>query len=176
IVSNARLDLPEPESPVTTMRLSRGSSRETFLRLCTRAPCTAMVVRRATLAGAGFGLELIGWFGNVEKGQFLHVDVALFREPGGQGRLADTTLIGEILAHAGDTPNAEVSLEVIVNLSRRARFTDFLEVFDYGGEQDRRVTFHVGVDSSQGGLDRFSGLLVVEKVAVDQFEEGRVQF
>src|SRR6476659_446928 len=47
MVSNARLDLPDPESPVTTISLSRGISRETFLRLCTRAPCTAMVVRGA---------------------------------------------------------------------------------------------------------------------------------
>src|SRR5262249_26275072 len=45
----ARLDLPEPESPVTTMRLSRGISSEMFLRLCTRAPCTAIVVRAAAL-------------------------------------------------------------------------------------------------------------------------------
>src|SRR5512138_1064574 len=47
MVSNARLDLPEPESPVTTISLSRGISSETFLRLCTRAPCTAIVVRGA---------------------------------------------------------------------------------------------------------------------------------
>ncbi len=49
MVSNARLDLPEPDSPVTTMSLSRGISTEMFLRLCTRAPCTAMVVRAAAL-------------------------------------------------------------------------------------------------------------------------------
>src|SRR4029453_176662 len=47
MVSNARLDLPEPESPVTTISLSRGISSETFFKLCTRAPCTAMVVRGA---------------------------------------------------------------------------------------------------------------------------------
>ena len=33
IVSNASDDLPEPESPVTTIRLSRGISRDMFLRL-----------------------------------------------------------------------------------------------------------------------------------------------
>ena len=38
IVSNARDDLPDPESPVNTMRESRGRSRETSLRLCSRAP------------------------------------------------------------------------------------------------------------------------------------------
>ena len=44
--------MPEPESPVTTISLSRGISSETFLRLCTRAPCTAMVVRGAGGAAA----------------------------------------------------------------------------------------------------------------------------
>src|ERR1700753_944811 len=38
MVSKARLDLPEPDSPVITIRASRGSSRETSLRLCSRAP------------------------------------------------------------------------------------------------------------------------------------------
>ena len=45
MVSKARLDLPEPDRPVTTMRLSRGISSEIFFRLWTRAPCTAIVVR-----------------------------------------------------------------------------------------------------------------------------------
>src|SRR5881397_231443 len=40
IVSKARLDLPEPESPVNTMIASRGRSRWTSLRLCSRAPRT----------------------------------------------------------------------------------------------------------------------------------------
>src|SRR6478752_5641898 len=40
IVSNARLDLPDPESPVKTMRLSRGRSTDTSRRLCSRAPRT----------------------------------------------------------------------------------------------------------------------------------------
>ncbi len=60
MVSKARLDLPEPESPVTTINLFRGISREMFLRLCTRAPCTAIVVRA--------GLELIGRLSNVNEG------------------------------------------------------------------------------------------------------------
>src|SRR5437660_12362444 len=45
MVSNARLDFPEPDKPVTTISLSRGISSDTFLRLCTRAPCTAIDVR-----------------------------------------------------------------------------------------------------------------------------------
>src|SRR5215218_10119388 len=38
MVSKARLDLPEPESPVMTISASRGSSRSMSLRLCSRAP------------------------------------------------------------------------------------------------------------------------------------------
>src|ERR1051326_4020710 len=42
MVSKARDDLPEPESPVTTVRRSRGISTLTFFRLCWRAPRTVM--------------------------------------------------------------------------------------------------------------------------------------
>src|SRR5680860_791258 len=38
MVSKARLDLPDPERPVMTMKRSRGSLREMSLRLCSRAP------------------------------------------------------------------------------------------------------------------------------------------
>src|SRR6266550_7470020 len=38
IVSKAREDLPDPESPVNTMSVSRGSSRCTSFRLCSLAP------------------------------------------------------------------------------------------------------------------------------------------
>src|SRR5215472_12565948 len=38
MVSNASEDLPEPDSPVITTRLSRGRSTSMFLRLCSRAP------------------------------------------------------------------------------------------------------------------------------------------
>ena len=40
MVSKAREDLPEPDSPVNTMSAFLGSSMETFLRLCSRAPRT----------------------------------------------------------------------------------------------------------------------------------------
>jgi hypothetical protein len=40
MVSNARLDLPEPLSPVTTTNSSRGMSMLTFFRVCSRAPRT----------------------------------------------------------------------------------------------------------------------------------------
>src|SRR5712691_8230040 len=107
MVSKARLDLPEPESPVTTMRLSRGISSEMFLRLCTRAPCTAIVVRAAAFCapllpfaacralpldggaadGAAFlavrftaALEAIPWFLHVEECDLLHFDIAFLGE------------------------------------------------------------------------------------------------
>src|SRR5258708_31338218 len=38
MVSKAREDFPEPDRPVNTTSLSRGISRSTFLRLCSRAP------------------------------------------------------------------------------------------------------------------------------------------
>ena len=38
IVSKARLDLPEPDRPVSTTRLSLGISTSIFLRLCSLAP------------------------------------------------------------------------------------------------------------------------------------------
>src|SRR5436309_7550624 len=37
-VSKARVDLPDPDKPVTTTSWSRGMSIERFLRLCSRAP------------------------------------------------------------------------------------------------------------------------------------------
>src|SRR5579871_2070814 len=40
MVSKARDDLPEPDSPVNTMSRSRGRSTDTFCRLCSRAPRT----------------------------------------------------------------------------------------------------------------------------------------
>src|SRR5271167_3934174 len=42
MVSKARDDLPEPESPVKTTSLSRGISRWTSWRLCSRAPRTTI--------------------------------------------------------------------------------------------------------------------------------------
>src|ERR1700681_3129445 len=38
MVSKASDDFPDPDSPVKTTSLSRGISRSTFLRLCSRAP------------------------------------------------------------------------------------------------------------------------------------------
>src|SRR5581483_11599684 len=43
MVSNASEDLPEPDRPVMTMSLLRGSSTSMFLRLCSRAPFTTIL-------------------------------------------------------------------------------------------------------------------------------------
>src|SRR5579872_1828811 len=40
MVSKARLDLPDPESPVMQIRAFRGSATVMSLRLCSRAPWT----------------------------------------------------------------------------------------------------------------------------------------
>src|SRR5215813_7427484 len=40
MVSKARLDLPDPDSPVNTISESLGNSSDTSLRLCSRAPRT----------------------------------------------------------------------------------------------------------------------------------------
>src|SRR4029450_2792325 len=48
MVSNASDDLPEPDSPVITTSWSRGISRSTFLRLCSRAP--RMTIRSLAMA------------------------------------------------------------------------------------------------------------------------------
>src|SRR5574340_797540 len=43
MVSNTSDDLPEPETPVTTVRVLCGMSKSMFLRLWTRAPRTTML-------------------------------------------------------------------------------------------------------------------------------------
>src|ERR1700722_13881110 len=49
MVSKASEDLPEPDRPVNTTSRSRGMSRSTFLRLCSRAPRIEITRRSAAL-------------------------------------------------------------------------------------------------------------------------------
>src|SRR5213080_2729363 len=103
------------------MRLSRGISSEMFLRLCTRAPCTAIVVRGVAfgasvlppLAGVEAActalvrfrftavLEAIRRFLHVKEGELLHVDVALLGEADGRPCLAEESLVRQVLACRG---------------------------------------------------------------------------
>src|SRR5712691_323935 len=94
MVSKARLDLPEPESPVITISLSRGISTETFLRLCTRAPCTAMVVRIAAFGD----LEVIRRFSQMDERKLLHQHVASLGELDGCRGFADKPSVRQVLA------------------------------------------------------------------------------
>src|SRR3990172_5512147 len=68
MVSKAREDFPEPDNPVNTINRLRGSSSETFFRLCSRAPL--MTIDSADIGpspGEGVRLyrqpvtELQGW-------------------------------------------------------------------------------------------------------------------
>src|SRR5581483_11818520 len=63
MVSKASEDLPEPDRPVNTTRLSRGMATSMFLRLCSRAP--RMVIWRASRADlllrSAIGLGVRDW-------------------------------------------------------------------------------------------------------------------
>src|SRR4051812_13747208 len=115
MVSNARLDLPDPERPVTTIRRSRGISTEIFLRLCTRAPCTAIVVRGADFVRLRFPFlsvsEDIRGLRHGEECELLHLEIALLRELDGRRRLADDPPVRQVFASRDHAPHVEVSLE-----------------------------------------------------------------
>src|SRR6202034_2755222 len=55
MVSKAREGFPQPDSPVKTISRSRGRSRETSWRLCSRAPRTTK--RSAIRAGYRWGVS-----------------------------------------------------------------------------------------------------------------------
>src|SRR6476620_5055292 len=130
MVSKARLDLPEPDSPVITISLSRGISTLMFLRLWTRAPCTAMLVRAAALTA----LELIGLFSEVDKCEFLHDDIAHLGELNRSRGLSDQAAVGQVLARGGHSFDIKVALEVGFDLRGRARFAHIAEVLEQGFE------------------------------------------
>src|SRR4051794_17419410 len=114
MVSKARLDFPDPDSPVTTISLSRGISTEMFFKLWTRAPWTAMVERIVVRAG----LDAIVRVPNVYECQFLHGHVAHFRQLNGSGNLRDQAAIRQILAGEGGAFDIEVPAEVGIDLRR----------------------------------------------------------
>src|SRR4051812_14277204 len=118
-----------------TTRQSRGISTEIFLRLWTRAPCTATVVRAAAFGAFATvrllaALELIRWLSGVEEGDFLHLYVAPLREVDGRGYLANESLVRQVLARRGHAAHVEVPLEVVLDLAARPRFADLAQVID----------------------------------------------
>src|ERR1700733_421881 len=151
MVSNARLDFPEPESPVTTMSLSRGISIETFLRLCTRAPWTAMVVRALVRDSVRLaaGLDAIGLFLKVKKGQLLDFDGALSGELYRCRRLADLPLVGQVFASSRDPANVQIPLEMALDLRGRPRLGDVTKVIDHGLEDRDSAVGQVFVDGME---------------------------
>src|ERR1700677_4231662 len=146
MASNARLDLPEPDSPVTTTSLSRGISTDMFLRLCTRAPCTAMVVRAVALAAGLPVLELIRDFSGKDERQLLHRHIALLRKLDRRRGLADEPLVGQVLARCRHPLHVEVPFKVGLYLCRRTRFSHLAQVIEHRSEQRRRPLRHITVN------------------------------
>src|ERR1700737_4873400 len=60
MVSKASEDLPDPETPVTTVRVLWGTSKSTSFRLWTRAPRTTMLSVDIGLPERGSRVELVG--------------------------------------------------------------------------------------------------------------------
>src|SRR6266567_2484672 len=100
------------------MSLSRGISSDMFLRLCTRAPWIAIVVRAAVLAVAVAVLELIRHFPHVDERHLLHDDIASLGELDRYRRFPDESLVREVFARRSHTLHIEVALEIILNLGR----------------------------------------------------------
>src|SRR3954466_2287208 len=123
MVSKARLDLPEPDNPVTTTRLSRGISIETSLRLWTRAPWIAIVVR-AEARGGGEGMVVTCASVEQHERELLHLDVALPGQLHRQRHLRDEALIGEILARRRHAADVVVAAEVVLEFGGGAHFAN----------------------------------------------------
>ena len=82
MVSNANDDLPDPDKPVITIRLSLGKSRSMFLRLWVRAPRMRMVSRgmETTIQIRGKG-QYIGFESSNFKRRRAAMMAALSPEP-----------------------------------------------------------------------------------------------
>src|SRR5262245_38444133 len=135
MVSNARLDFPDPDRPVTTVSRSRGISSEMFRRLWTRAPWMAIVVRADPLRPL-FQEPSVATRRLLEreKRQLLHRHVAHPREAHRRRRLSDSSLGSEVFARSRDTTDVEVPLEVVLDLGRRSRVADLAQILEQRGE------------------------------------------
>src|SRR5579859_266811 len=148
MVSNARLDFPEPESPVTTIMRSRGMSTETLRRLWTRAPWTAIVVLGAVRAEDLVGIRRLGR----EEGELLHRDVAAPRQQDVGGRLVDHADVGQILARRRDSFDRVRLPEVVVDVAAGADVAVLAQVIEHGPEHLRCARADVLLDRRQGAL------------------------
>src|SRR4029079_9005865 len=138
--------------PVTTVRLLRGISTETFFRLCTRAPCTATVVR---IAGGPEGpplrtrpLRAIGPLGKEER-QLLERGGAALGGAHRRRRLGHEVLVREVLAGGGHALDAEGSREVAFDLAGGANLTGVTQVVQHRREEALRAPGQVGVGGRQ---------------------------
>src|SRR5947208_9050169 len=82
MVSKASDDLPEPDSPVKTISFSRGSSRETFFRLCSRAPRITSVSDTARRIAAGSAAPGVAGHPQVDAREQTQGGVGAGREAG----------------------------------------------------------------------------------------------
>src|SRR5215469_4638476 len=145
-----------------------------FLRLCTRAPCTAMVVR-ASGFGADLALPGITSVRSAEKSQLMHFRIAPFGQPNGKWRLPDQPLVGEVFASNRHTCKAEIALKVIFNLRGRSGFPNFGKVLDGRSEYDGRALAEVFFDGGECSEDRRPAFLAVQHVRVNDLEKRRVE-
>src|SRR5258708_7369598 len=129
-----------------------------FLRLCTRAPFTAMLVRTAAFEDilssdfwllSSFFLELTRLLSPVHEREFLHLHVAHLGQLDRGRDFADEPAIGQVFARSGHTLNPEVALEVIFDFSCGARFAHFLQVLEDGTEKYGGSIGHVSIDRIQ---------------------------
>src|SRR5579863_1595969 len=113
------------------MSLSRGISTEMFFRLCTRAPCTAIVVRAALLVAAGALLLAIPRFLQIDERLLLHLHIAPLRELHRRRSLAEEPLVGQVFACRAHPLDVEIPLEMVLDLGRRPRFAHFAQVIEH---------------------------------------------
>src|SRR5579864_6666197 len=111
MVSKARDDLPEPESPVKTTSLSRGIDSVTFFRLCSRAP--RMVIWSVGMQN--LQLFLLSCYGKRSaRGRDEPAVLSLYpagrhhRPPAGVDHAGART---QCLAHPGGVDEAELQVE-----------------------------------------------------------------
>src|ERR1044071_4132126 len=175
MVSKARLDLPEPDSPVITMSWLRGISTEIFFRLCTRAPCTAMVVRASVRAVTAAVLEFIRWIPREDERQLLDYDVTFFGDLQRRRNLDEEAEVGQVLAGHSHSFQIEVALKPGLDLSRRTRFPHLPEIIEYRAEERGRAPGQVSIDGIQGSLYVPLRFPRIEQARIDGPEEFGIQ-